>query len=255
MRFLKLILFIIILTNALMLDAFCQNKSDRIIRDLKTANERLFFNLKDTLSIGRIFLNQNGTGLIGTAFVAGRTKSVYTCSHVAVKDTLFFMYIGSHYIYRLKIKYNLPNFDVALLARTGGVQPNGLDFGDFSRINPGDVIEYMGWDVEANQYVLWKSIVIGKGTSLSDGGASVDFIEFEGQAIPGYSGGPVFNSAGQVVAMVREAWEKKGIKGGQPKMINRVFSVELLRILDSEIISNSIRNNKEGISILELLSK
>jgi len=154
------------------------------------------------------------------------------------------------------MKYNLPNYDIALLERTGGTQPKGLAFGDFKRINPGDPIEYIGWDVNADRPVIWKSKVSGKGISLSSRGTTVDFLEFEGQAIPGYSGGPVFNSSGQVVAMIREAWKKKGIKGGPVRLINRAFSVELLRILDSEIISKSVEPNaKNGISILELIQK
>jgi len=31
--------------------------------------------------------------------------------------------------------------------------------------------------------------------------------------MPGYSGGPVVDKAGKVVAIIREAWTKKGVKG------------------------------------------
>ena len=231
---------------------------ERIISDLKeTENiKKIFMNLNDTLSIGRIFLDPQCSILLGTAFVAGKTKSIFTCSHVAIRDTMWFSYLGSSYFFRIKLKYNLPNYDVALLERTGGNQPSSLNFGDFNRTHPGDIIEYIGWDVLVNKYVIWKSIVIAKGVSLTENGVTVEFIEFAGEAIPGYSGGPVFNSDGQVIAIIREAWEKKGIKGGASTKINRAFSVDLLRILDSEILSHSSNNNvKIGLSILELLSK
>ncbi len=45
-------------------------------------------------------------------------------------------------------------------------------------------------------------------------GNIVDFVEFIGEAIPGFSGGPVLDLDGSVVAMMHEAWTKRGVKGG-----------------------------------------
>ncbi|MBC8186319.1 hypothetical protein H8E88_34995 [candidate division KSB1 bacterium] len=39
-------------------------------------------------AVGRIFRTVTDTMSVGTAFVAGKTKAIYTCSHVAVADTL-----------------------------------------------------------------------------------------------------------------------------------------------------------------------
>ncbi|MCJ7458746.1 MAG: serine protease [candidate division Zixibacteria bacterium] len=188
-----------------------------------------------SLPIGRILLTPEDTTSIGTAFVAGNSKSIYTCSHVALKDTLWFQYIGSAYNFRIALKYNLPRYDISFFQRTGGSQPNALEFGDFQRIYPGDTIQYIGYDSRVREYVLWKAPVSAKGSAIIEGGSRVEFIEFQGEAIPGYSGGPVLDASGKVVAILREAWSKTPIKGGPPIRTNRAFSTELLRVLDSEV--------------------
>jgi S1-C subfamily serine protease len=189
-------------------------------------------------AIGRIFLHSTDSIAIGTAFVAGASRSIYTCSHVALADTLWFNYIGSpEQIFRLTVRYNLPAYDVTFLIRTGGSQPVSLPFGDFSRVHPGDVVYYVGWDSPLLRYVLRKTIVSAKGTVLVEEGGTVDFIEFEGQAIPGYSGGPVVDQSGKVIAIIREGWERTPLRGGASVRVNRAFSTELLRVLDSELKS------------------
>lgn len=205
-------------------------------------------------AIGSIYLTDKDSIPIGTAFVAGKSKSIYTCSHVAVKDTLWFSYIGSTFLYRITIKYNLPSYDVAFLERTGGSQPKSLEFGHFDRVQPGDSIQYIGWDVRYKNYVFWNAKVLAKGSALMSENCNVDFIEFEGKAIPGYSGGPVFDKSNKVIAMIREAWSKKGVKGGEQISINRAFSIELLNVLDSEVKTKSvIGNNNSGSFLIELL--
>jgi hypothetical protein len=108
---------------------------------------------------------------------------------VAIKDTVWFNYIGSKFVYRVIIKYNLPNYDVAFLERTGGEQPKSLEFGNFERVQPGDKIKYVGWDSRMKSYAIWEAIVSAKGSVLTSNDCRANFIEFEGQAIPGYSGG------------------------------------------------------------------
>ena len=58
--------------------------------------------------------------------------------------------------------------------------------------------------------------------------AVVEFLEFEGVGRPGYSGGPVFDTSGNVIAIVGKAWTKQGVKGGPERLINRAFSLDIL---------------------------
>jgi hypothetical protein len=57
---------------------------------------------------------------------------------------------------------------------------------------------------------------------------------------------------------MREAWTKKGIKGGEEIPINRAFSLEILNVLDSQVFGGTIMpmpppSNKSGISVLDIL--
>jgi S1-C subfamily serine protease len=208
----------------------------------------------DLRTIGRVIRSQADTVGLGTAFVAGQSRSLYTCSHIVLQDTLWYRGLGSQFIYRVMLQHNLPAFDIAVLRRTAGQQPAALEFGDFTRVQPGDSIRYVGWDVRDHSFVIWSARVSAKGSALMPSGTAVDFIEFEGNAIPGYSGGPVLDSQGKVIAMLREAWHKQGVKGGPVVTVNRAFSTELLRVLDSEVTPHSgdARASGHG-SLMDLL--
>ncbi|MBN1824908.1 MAG: trypsin-like peptidase domain-containing protein [Candidatus Eisenbacteria bacterium] len=199
-------------------------------------------------TVGRVLISGTDSTAIGTAFVAGKSKSIYTCSHVVVRDTLWFEGFESEYRYRMALRQNLPSYDVALLQRTAGSQREALEFGDFTRVHTGDIIKYVGWDIRVRRFIIWDAVVIAKGTALAPTGMSVDFLEFEGKAIPGYSGGPVLDRSGRVVAIIREAWQKTAPRSGTSIMINRAFSIELLRVIDSEVTTHSVRSAEEEAS-------
>ena len=208
-------------------------------------------------AVGRVYQSSVDTSSIGTAFVCGNRKAVFTCSHVVVNDNLWFKGFKSNIRHRMKIKHNLPNFDLAYLEWVEGEPIESFKFGDFTKIQSGDKIVYIGWNKLKKSYNVNAAIVVATGTALINFSNKVDFIEFVGEAIPGYSGGPVFNMEGEVIGMIREAWTKKGIKGGKTIKINRAFSTDLLKILDSEIItvSDEINAIERHSSLFELFSE
>ena len=95
----------------------------------------------------------------------------------------------------------------------------------------------------------WAHRLYGCG-SVVNAGAVVDFLEFEGKGLPGFSGGPVFNQEGKVVAIMREAWTKRGVKGGPAVLLNRAFSVQILSDLDQEVYSPSMPADKGRQTLL-----
>jgi hypothetical protein len=62
--------------------------------------------------------------------------------------------------------------------------------------------------------------------AVESGDAAADFLEFVGQGKPGYSGGPVFDTNSNVVAVMREAWLQQSLRGGTARLMNRAFSLE-----------------------------
>jgi S1-C subfamily serine protease len=221
--------------------------------------------------IGVIKLGPNETGMwrpIGSGFVFGPNRDVVTCAHVFVdalyhgETNLFFSAQSFKMPRALKFKYFLPRFDLVVFTMSPTVEGEPMVVGDFKKMRPGDKIYYYGLDArygsEGNPAAkMNQGSISAIGSALNDG-VIVDFLEFEGVGIPGYSGGPVFNEKGELVALMREAWTKKGIKGGEEIPINRAFSLEILSVLDSQVFGGMIMStppppSKSGMSLLDIL--
>jgi hypothetical protein len=48
----------------------------------------------------------------------------------------------------------------------------------------------------------------------------------------------VLDLDGNVVAVMHEAWTKRGVKGGRTVLVNRAFSVEVFAELDREVVGS-----------------
>jgi S1-C subfamily serine protease len=189
----------------------------------------------------------NGWITIGTGFVCGSQNDVVTCGHVAVdaarathSSDLYYVAQGIQ-VERLRLKFLLPRFDLAVYSPDPPIIGKPLTIGDFKRVRPSDHIYYYGFDTRLSTAQMpagdmRDATISAVGSAVNDGGI-VDFIEFEGQGIPGYSGGPVFNEQGELSAIMREAWNKTGIKGGNPVLVNRAFSIDILRMQYEPLIT------------------
>lgn len=183
----------------------------------------------DNNSFGFIVLND--TIYSGTGFVLSNKRTVVTCAHVidSTKQISFIAYKTDKPIILELIKYDLHS-DIAVLKSTIDICKVPLLPDTTFDVIPRQHLFYLGYNISKsnsniktlqfdNAYIN----AVGKATS---GNLIVDFIEFNGVGIPGYSGGPVFNDKGEVVAIMREAWLKQGIKGGPVQLINRAFSIK-----------------------------
>jgi S1-C subfamily serine protease len=208
----------------------------------------------------------NNWRAIGSAFVFGPKKEVVTCAHVMVSarmrgfTNLFYVTQGTG-VRELKLKYILPRYDLAVFDPTPAVEGKPMVIADFKKMRPGDKIHYYGLDSrystpELPAAMMNEGVVSAIGSALNEG-TTIDFLEFEGRGIPGYSGGPVFNERGELVALMREAWTKKGVNGGQEILVNRAFSLEVLKVLEGEVFTGFIPEtsdtNKPGLSLLDIL--
>lgn len=208
--------------------------------------------LNTAMSVGRILSQPNGNR-IGTGFVAGDGKYIFTCAHVAILDTLVFDPLSSNFIYKIALQWILPEYDLAVYHRTAGEQKYSLQFGDFNSVRPGDTILIYGWKSDKNLASQFAEIsAIG---SVLNEGEIIQFLEFNADVIPGFSGGPVFNKNGEVIAIIREGWNKTGIKGGPTVLMARAFSTDLLRILERNLkyTTSSPVSNLSGKKLKSLL--
>lgn len=187
-----------------------------------------------------VIINKETNKQIGSAFVAGSQKHIFTCAHVATNGVFEYRGVSLLKDIPLKSYYFLPKYDLSVFISGVPFDGAALKFGDIKKVRPGDTIIYIGMDkaldINVTQMKVNKAVVYSIGAAMNDG-VIVDFIEFQGEGIPGYSGGPVFDTAGNVIAIMREAWKKQGVKGGDAVLMNRAFSIEILSILDSEVYS------------------
>jgi len=191
---------------------------------------------------------------IGSAFIAGNKRYLITCAHVASGKGFVYRGVGSPKDINIKSSFHLPKFDLSVFSFDKSIKIKPLKFGDFRRIRPGDTVVYIGWD-KAISKMKPNSVKVYSVGSCNNKETIVDFLEFYGVGMPGYSGGPVFNIEGKVVAIMREAWTKKGIKGGKSFLINRAFSIEMLTVFDKEIYAKKHKvpaNNKEVLGLINI---
>lgn len=177
------------------------------------------------------------TNLIGSAFVVAPQKHIVTCAHVAADNPVFYHWVNTNIFVRIRSLYVLPRYDLAVFECETNLPSKGFSFGDIHRIRPGDIIAYAGIEVQGGTMVVSAASVLGVGTAANDG-VNIDFLEFVGIGKPGFSGGPVFNLNGEIVAVMREAWTKRGVKGGDSVLINRAFSTDILKILHEQVYSS-----------------
>lgn len=195
-----------------------------------------------------VIVDKKQEKLRGSAFLVGSQKHIVTCAHVAVEGDFIFKGISSPTNIDLKSDYYLPRYDLSVFTSSTVINCEPLRFGDIKRIRPGDTVRYIGYDIKGRKMEAHNVTVSSIGSTLRTD-VIVDFIEFQGKGLPGFSGAPVFDNNWNVIAVMREGWKKEGLKEGSPEvLINRAFSIEILSILDSQVCSIDGTNKEMSIN-------
>ena len=199
----------------------------------------LFFLINEKCIPQSINWDENSVGFIvlddslycGTGFVLSNPNTVITCAHVVDSTKkISFVVFNTEKPFTLElIKYDINNDIAVLKSQTDICQAPLLPDTAF-KIYPSQHLFYLGYNISKSSshnktLQADKTFVSAVGKTQS-GNKIVDFIEFIGVGIPGYSGCPIFNDNGKVIALMHEAWFKQGVKGGQVQLINRAFSIK-----------------------------
>ena len=120
---------------------------------------------------------------------------------------------------KLQLKLALPGHDIAVFSATPEIEGEPFRLGDFDKVRQGDTILYLGYDTRRSSThpvsVFSLATVQPKG-QMTNEGVKVDALQFRGDAIPGYSGGAVYTTNMEIVALIT--------KSG-PDRVNLAFSI------------------------------
>ena len=182
--------------------------------------------------IGLINVTQNGHTLttIGSGFVFGTNNDVVTCKHVfdaALRSniaTLVYSSPGGYYILTPKLIFT--NFDVAVFSTEPKItNADPFVLGSFAELRTNSTVLYAGYDSRRNSGVMSASWISSIGQEMINNTAN-PYVDFPGEVIPGYSGGPAFNSRGEIIGIICER-----IQIPNRHDISRVKSINVLSVL------------------------
>jgi serine protease Do len=154
--------------------------------------------------VGVIFGDSTAKDSIGTGFIISKPNLVMTCAHVVGNNTeLYFAPIKSDMRYRVVLKKIDTTADLAILESGSDMTllPPLQAAGSFT-ISSGDSICYICYNPKSNSVCMHFATILscGKDTLIN----GIDrCMEYNGEVMPGNSGGPVLNQYGKVIGIVK----------------------------------------------------
>ena len=148
---------------------------------------------------------QNKDSTIGTGFVVSKMGIIVTNKHVVAESGIYTVVTNDSQKYEVKKIYRDPNFDLALVQiDADSLKP--LELGDSSKLRVGQTLVAIGNALGKFTNTVTTGVVSGLGRSVVAGDyyitANLDDLIRTAPAIkPGNSGGPLLNSAGQVIGV------------------------------------------------------
>jgi len=199
--------------------------------------ERLAVDL-DSCSVGTITC---GNRIVGTGFVLEQPNFVITCAHVVdgCKDCRFYPAGDRMRFYTFKsVKVDTVS-DIATCQTHVNVCVKPLKRARFDDISILDSLYYIGYNDRISsqneaRLSFHKSIVSQKGSRYSVN-RLIKFLDFAGEGVNGYSGGPVLNDKYEVVGIFSQAYytlplEDNGVK----VLVNTAGSIDEVQLIDNE---------------------
>ncbi len=184
-----------------------------------TQGQNITFNQN---SIGTIFVDNQ---VSGTGFVIGEENIVVTCAHVIDNSkTISFRKLHDSTQFKLVVYKIDASNDIALLKCDTHLSKFPFKV-DPSKVVLNQAIYYLGYNstikTEGEPTIALSSGNISSIGTTWEQVHEVEFIEFKGAGIPGYSGCPVMSASGGVIGVMTQAYLHQGIKGGRVNQMNR----------------------------------
>lgn len=147
------------------------------------------------------FKRENPTGSMGSGFIVAPDGYIVTNNHVIERaGKIIVRLLDDKNEYDAKIIGRDTKTDVALLKIDAHKELKPVFLGDSESINVGDWVVAIGNQFQLGQTVT-AGIVSAKSRRVPLSGPYDDFIQTDASINPGSSGGPLFNTSGQVVGI------------------------------------------------------
>lgn len=215
------------------------------------AGEALSFTNESFFSHNGVILGAASHRPIGSGFVVGTQKVVVTTWHVfqgasAQYNETNLLFLSGREVHSLRPMAALPSFDLALFSPTPEVAGAPFYPGDFNKVNAGDTILYVGYDIrgpapdKTNDFpIAYGRATVESKALVNFHGSRIDALLFRGEAIPGYSGGAVYNTNMEIVGV---------IAGWGPQKLNAAYSIAPIVELVSTPWFTNIQPRKAQLS-------
>jgi S1-C subfamily serine protease len=154
--------------------------------------------------VGILYRDSLARDSVGTAFVIARRNFVMTCAHeVGESKVLYFEPMKSRAAYRMTLKVIDSSADLALLETADSITNfPPLEFAPSFRVASGDSVFYICYNPATRSCCIHFTTIYSESKGINVEGID-RCIQYFGEIIPGNSGGPVLNSNGEVIGIIK----------------------------------------------------
>jgi len=182
----------------------------------------------------------------GSGFIISKDGIILTNAHVVKDSSEVTVKLTDRREFRAKVLGVDPKTDVAVLKIEAKDLPT-VQIGSTRDLKPGEWVLAIGSPFGFENTVT-AGVVSAKGRSLPDDGF-VPFIQTDVAVNPGNSGGPLFNSRGEVVAINSQIYTRTGGYQG----VSFAIPIELaVRVKDQIVATGQASHARLGVSIQEV---
>ena len=183
---------------------------------------------------------------LGSGFIVSADGLVLTNAHVVKDASEVTVKLTDRREFRAKVLGSDPKTDVAVLRIDAHNLPV-VQMGDSKALRPGEWVAAIGSPFGFENTVT-AGVVSAKGRSLPDDSA-VPFIQTDVAVNPGNSGGPLFNSQGEVVGINSQIYSRSGGYQG----VSFAIPIDIAsRVKDQIVTTGKVEHARLGVSVQEV---
>jgi serine protease Do len=183
---------------------------------------------------------------LGSGFIVSRDGLILTNAHVVRDASLVTVKLSDRREFKAKVLGVDPATDIAVLKINAGNLPT-VRLGDSDQLGVGDYVLAIGAPYGFEESAT-SGIVSAKGRTLP-GGSPVPFIQTDVAVNPGNSGGPLFDTAGNVIGINSQIYSNTG---GYEGLSFAIPIKVALQVKDQIVTTGKVQHARLGVMVQPL---